>query len=110
MIGIAPCCGVGALIAGSTASGGQITPLDRASFSPSGFIPYGVGTFTSPPCPIVACVSACAQAQDCSCSAFGATDSFGFGGDCAKATADVSSMRPPRVTKKTWGAEAGFRI
>src|SRR4051794_14681154 len=83
-------------MAESTWSGGQITPFDWASFSPSG-LPVGVGTFTSPPCPTVACVSACAQAAACAWSALGAVGCGVAGGDWAKAADEKRAMQMPRA-------------
>src|SRR5262245_44265392 len=79
MTGIGPPGGVGCLISGSTCSGGQITPPERASLSLRFRVASRCWGSTSLPFPVVLGVSECAHFGS-SCSVLGATGALVGGG------------------------------
>src|SRR3984893_11101878 len=92
--GVLPVSGVGARISGSTPEGGQSTPSDLASFSPSGslLLPVVAPSGTAP-CGVAGCIGAHPPARDGIGGAVWACGVLGDGGACALAAPDAASSR-----------------
>src|ERR1700730_8346777 len=92
--GVLPVSGVGARISGSTPEGGQSTPSDLASFSPSGSLLWPVvAPSGTAPCGVAGCIGAQPPARDGIGGAVWACGVLGDGGACALAAPGAARSR-----------------